>query len=129
VIAFFDDRRPGAAATIAAPIPVFNRNQGNILAARADVTDEVFNVASGVETSLLELAQALIDAMGSDVPVEFGPVRAVNKVPRRLADTALARERLGFEAEVTLEDGLRRLVQWWQAEQDMVPAAVAAVAS
>jgi UDP-glucose 4-epimerase len=103
--------------------------RANLLAAQSDATDEVFNVASGVETSLLELAQGLIDAMGSDVSVEFGPVRAVNKVPRRLADTSLARERLGFEARVSLEDGLRRLVQWWRAERDQAPAAALAAAS
>jgi cobalt-zinc-cadmium efflux system outer membrane protein len=34
---FFDDRRPGAQVTVTAPIPVFNRNQGNILAARAEL--------------------------------------------------------------------------------------------
>jgi UDP-glucose 4-epimerase len=91
--------------------------RANMLAAQADATDEVFNVASGVETSLLDLAHALLEAMGSDLEVEFGPERAVNKVPRRLADTSRARERLGFETEVRLEDGLRRLVEWWSAER------------
>jgi UDP-glucose 4-epimerase len=96
--------------------------RANLLAASADVTDEVFNVASGVETSLLELAGLLIDVMGSDASVEFGPERSVNKVPRRLADTALAREALGFEASVDLEEGLRRLVDWWRAERSRTPA-------
>ena len=43
-----------------------------------------------------ELARALLDAMGADLPVEHGPARAVNNVARRLADTTRARERLGF---------------------------------
>lgn len=103
--------------------------RANLLAAQSDATDEVFNVASGVETSLLELAHGLIEAMDSDLPVEFGPVRAVNKVSRRLADTRLARNRLGFQAEVSLEDGLGRLVKWWQAEQETTSAVRAAVAS
>jgi UDP-glucose 4-epimerase len=92
--------------------------RANILAAQADVTDEVFNVASGVETSLLELARKLLEAMGSDLSVQFGPERAVNRVPRRLADTSQARERLGFTAEVSLGEGLRRLVEWWRAEEE-----------
>ena len=91
--------------------------RSNLLAAEADASDEVFNVASGTETSLLELAQLLIDVMGSDASVEHGPERAVNKVPRRLSDTTLARERLGFEAEIGLEEGLRLLVDWWRAER------------
>ena len=100
--------------------------RSNLLAASIDSTDVVFNVASGVETSLLELANLLIDVMGSEVSVEYGPERSVNKVPRRLADTTSARERLGFQAEVDLEDGLRRLVEWWRAERaQAAPAALA----
>jgi UDP-glucose 4-epimerase len=90
--------------------------RSNVLAASADVTDAVFNVASGTETSLAELAQMLLNVMGSDLPVEHGPERGVNKVPRRLADTSLARKELGFEAEVGIEEGLRLLVEWWRAE-------------
>ena len=91
--------------------------RANLLAAQSDASDEVFNVASGTETSLLELAKLLLEVMGSDLPVEHGPERSVNKVPRRLSDTTLARERLGFQAEVDLEEGLRRLVDWWQMER------------
>lgn len=91
--------------------------RSNVLAASADASDEVFNVASGTETSLLELARLLIEVMGANVEVEHGPERSVNKVPRRLADTRAARERLGFEAEVDLEEGLRLLVDWWRAER------------
>ena len=59
----------------------------NLIAAQSDRTDVVYNVASGTETSLLELAQALLRVMGSDLTVEHGPARAVNGVTRRLADT------------------------------------------
>jgi UDP-glucose 4-epimerase len=96
--------------------------RANILAAQADVTDVAYNVACGVETSLLELAEMLLGVMGSDLSVEFGPERAVNGVTRRLADTTLAREQLGFEAEVSLEEGLARLVDWWRAEKAGAPA-------
>jgi UDP-glucose 4-epimerase len=96
--------------------------RANLRAARADVTDAVFNVASGEETSLLELARTLLRVMRSELPVEHGPERAVNKVSRRLADTRLARDQLGFEAEVGLEEGLRRLVEWWQGERAGAPA-------
>jgi len=92
--------------------------RANMLAATSDLTDVVFNVASGTETSLLELAQMLLKVMGSDLSVEHGPARAVNGVTRRLADTSAAREQLGFQAEVNLEEGLTRLVEWWRAERD-----------
>ncbi len=94
--------------------------RANVLAAEADVTDTVFNIASGVETSLQGLAEALLRVMGSDLSVEYGPERAVNGVTRRLADTAAARSALGFSAEIGLEEGLTRLVEWWRANRDAV---------
>ena len=62
--------------------------RANILAATAEVTDDVFNVAAGVETSLTDLAHKLLEVMGSDLSVQFGPERAVNKVTRRLGTRA-----------------------------------------
>jgi UDP-glucose 4-epimerase len=87
--------------------------RANVMAAEAPVTDAVFNVGSGVETSLAELAELLLRVMGSDLPVTHGQERKVNPVGRRLADVARARQALGFEAEVGLEEGLTRLVDWW----------------
>jgi UDP-glucose 4-epimerase len=91
--------------------------RSNVLAAQCDVTDEVFNVASGVETSLNELAHALLRVMNSQLKPEYGPERKVNPVPRRLADVDKAQRMLGFRAQVSLEEGLRRLVDWWRAER------------
>lgn len=91
--------------------------RANLLAAEADASDVVCNIACGVETSLNDLARALLRVMGSDLEPEYGPARSVNAVPRRLADTSRAAELLGFRAEVGLEEGLRRLVKWWTEEQ------------
>ena len=91
--------------------------RANILAARADVTDEVFNIASGTETSLVELAQALSDVMKSDLAPEHGPARAVNGVTRRLASTSLAEQKLGWTAELDLHQGLQGLVEWWRSSR------------
>ena len=93
--------------------------RANILAASSPLTDRVFNVASGTETSLLELAQMLLQVMdATDLGVVHGEANGVNKVTRRLADTAPARDELGFEATVDLEEGLTRLVAWWSANRD-----------
>jgi UDP-glucose 4-epimerase len=96
--------------------------RANLLAAKADVTDEVFNVASGVETSLQQLAQILLSEMGSKAEIEFGPERKVNPVARRLAGTEKARRTLGFESNITLPEGLRELVRWWQDQKQDVRA-------
>lgn len=100
--------------------------RANILAAEADVTESVLNIASGEETSLAELARKLLDVMESPLATQFGPERAVNKVSRRLADTRLARDLVGFEAQIGLEEGLAGLVRWWRAEREQTELAVAA---
>ncbi len=97
----------------------------NILGAKTNATDEVFNVASGTETSLLQLAEALASAMGHRGMVpEFAPERSVNPVPRRLASTGKAERLLGFRATVPLEKGLADLVKWWRAERGSMAAAL-----
>ncbi|BCH27575.1 NAD-dependent epimerase [Mesorhizobium sp. L-8-10] len=90
--------------------------RANVLAAKSHVTDEVFNVASGTETSLRELADRLLRIMGSSLEPTHAPARKVNSVTRRLADTTKAREMIGFEAKVGLDEGLRDLVAWWRQE-------------
>jgi nucleoside-diphosphate-sugar epimerase len=97
--------------------------RANVLAATSEVTDEALNIGSGAETSLTELAHALLDAMDSPLPVEYGPARSVSNVTRRLADTTRARERLGFRAEVGLEEGLITLVEWWRSKLKKAVAA------
>lgn len=91
--------------------------RSNIAALQSDVTDDVFNVASGTETSLNELAAALLQVMGSDLEPVYGPERSVNPVSRRLADTTKAERDLGFKAQVSLEEGLDRLVKWWMEKK------------
>jgi UDP-glucose 4-epimerase len=96
--------------------------RANVLAAQSDIVEGTYNVASGTETSLLELAEALLRVMGSDLGVEHGPERAVNGVARRLADTSAAKRDLGFEATIGLEDGLRQLVDWWAPLREEIAA-------
>lgn len=96
--------------------------RANVLAAASDVSHGCYNIASGTETSLLEMAQALLRVMGSDLEVQHGPARLVNSVVRRLADTSASRQDLGFKAEVELEEGLRELVSWWRPLREEIAA-------
>lgn len=90
--------------------------RANILAAKSAVSDDVFNVASGEETSLNDLAAALSRVMNSTLPVEHREARKVNPVARRLAETSRAHQCIGFKATVDLDEGLRRLVEWWKTQ-------------
>ena len=91
--------------------------RATILALASNVSDEVLNVASGVETSLNGLAAALSGVMNVRRPSEHALERKVNAVTRRLAATERAERMLGFRAEVSLEEGLARLVEWWRTER------------
>jgi len=98
--------------------------RSNVLALRSEASDEVFNVASGTETSLNDLAMALLRVMGAkNLTPEYGPERSVNPVPRRLASTDKAERLLGFKAQVGLDDGLRSLVHWWQSTRELAATA------
>jgi len=94
--------------------------RANVLGLKSDVSDEVFHIASGVETSLAELAATTMKVMGApaDMVPEFGPERKVNAVSRRLSSTEKAERLIGFKAEVSLEEGVRRFVTWWEANKD-----------
>jgi UDP-glucose 4-epimerase len=92
------------------------------LAATCTASGEVFNIASGVETSLRELARTLLEAMDSNLEIEYGPEPKLAAVPRRVADVSKAKAKLGFEAVVTLDQGLRRLLTWWRQERQSAAA-------
>jgi UDP-glucose 4-epimerase len=91
--------------------------RANILASKADVSDMVFNIGSGAETSLVDLASLLIKTMGCEnLKPQFAAERTVNSVSRRLASIDAARRLLAFEASMPLEQGLADLVAWWRDE-------------
>lgn len=94
--------------------------RANVLGLKADVSDDVFHIASGVETSLRELAETTMRVMGAPpgMTPEYGPERTVNAVSRRLSCTQKAERLLGFRASVSLEEGVRRFVTWWEANKD-----------
>jgi UDP-glucose 4-epimerase len=96
--------------------------RANVLAASSEVTDHVFNIASGIETSLNELATTLGRVMGKSFPPIYGPARKVNAVPRRVADTRKAEHVLGFKSQVSLEEGLAQLVSWWEQRRAIEPS-------
>ena len=94
--------------------------RANLAAWESDVTDEVFNVCTGRESTLLELwriIQEVADAKG--IEPEYQPPRTVGPVGRRVGDPAKARDLLGFETRVSLEEGMRSLYEWLKSAPRM----------
>ena len=83
----------------------------NIAAMESSVEAEEFNVGSGTEASAREIAETIIDIVGADVTVQYQPdVRVLMR--RRVGSNQKAKELLGWEAQIPLQEGLRDTVDW-----------------
>jgi UDP-glucose 4-epimerase len=81
---------------------------------------EVYNLASGVETSIMELAEMVNRLTSNPVPVQMAPKRWWDCSGKRFGATAKSRRELGFEAEVPLDEGLRRTTVWTRETIDVI---------
>jgi UDP-glucose 4-epimerase len=86
--------------------------RANVAGLVSDVTDEVFNVGMGVQTTLNELCYLLLKITGSSLQPEYHEARKVNNVQTRRAAIEKAERMLGFRAHVDLETGLKALIRW-----------------
>ncbi|HLN15240.1 MAG TPA: NAD-dependent epimerase/dehydratase family protein [Acidimicrobiales bacterium] len=93
----------------------------NICAMKASIVDEYYNVGTGRRTTILELAQLLLEVTGSDLPIEFEP-GGLTFVRNRIGSPDKASKEIGFDAEVGLVEGLESLVTWRKAHKSQVEA-------
>jgi UDP-glucose 4-epimerase len=98
--------------------------RANVLAACSDVDDDVFNIGTGVQTSLLELCRLVLRLTGSSLQPVHREARSVGNVQRRRAGTDKAAQVLGFRAEVPLAQGLGELIRWRQKVKNSAAVAV-----
>jgi len=97
-----------------------NTVEGNLLAASApaeSVSGRVMNVATGVRITLNEVVEVLRGITGYTGPVAYTPERA-GDIKHSLADISLAGELLGYAPSVSLEEGLRRTVEWYRKSRE-----------
>lgn len=80
----------------------------------------VYNLASGAETSILQLAELVNEYTGNPVPIDFLPPRDWDRSGKRYGSTAKAKEHLGFECRIDFEEGLRSTVQWTRENIDFI---------
>lgn len=87
--------------------------RANLMALKSTVTNEFFNVASGQETTIKDLANLLIRLCGKEGRLKpvFEPMDS-DLVERRLGDPTKGREMLGFEATTPVEEGMKRVIAW-----------------
>jgi UDP-glucose 4-epimerase len=87
--------------------------RANILALESEVTDEVFNVGFQRETSLKELLKIMLKVTKSNLIPEYRPDNTINPVSKRIANISKAKEILDFEANISLEEGIKKLYNWY----------------
>jgi UDP-glucose 4-epimerase len=86
---------------------------------------DVYNLASGVDTSVRELAELVNELTGSDVPIELGPRRPWDHSIKRVGSTEKAARELGFDAAVSLRAGLERTVEWTRENMELIDRCIA----
>jgi len=73
---------------------------------------EVYNLASGVETSILDLAKMINRLTQNPAPISYLPKRPWDNSGKRFGSTEKARQKLNFQAKIGLEEGIRKTIQW-----------------
>jgi UDP-glucose 4-epimerase len=99
--------------------------RANLLSAQTDVADEVFNVGTGIQTSLNELCALVLELTGSSLRPEYREARKVANVQTRRAGIEKAASLIDFRAKVSLREGLQELIRW-RTSVKLVPAEVEA---
>jgi dTDP-L-rhamnose 4-epimerase len=92
--------------------------QSLLLAAeRKEAVGSAFNVGSGRSISVREVAESLARVLDLQVEPKITGKYRVGDIRHCFADIGRARERLGYEPRVTLEAGMRELVEWLQEQE------------
>ena len=98
-------------------IDVQDAGRCNILAMQSDITDEFYNVGTGIQTSIKELCDLILQLKHSDLVVKYNPYSIDDSrqmVQNRIGDPFKAKQDLGFEYKYNLESGLKKLIKWRQ---------------
>jgi UDP-glucose 4-epimerase len=99
--------------------------RGLFACAEVGAPSGVYNLASGEETTIRELAETIVDLSGSSSTLDVRPARDWDRSGRRFGSTAKAERELGFRAEVRLEEGLRSTIDWTREHLDFIDACIA----
>ena len=93
-------------------VAVEDCGRANVCAMKASTSDRFYNVGTGKRTSLKELAEMLLELTGCTKPINYAPRSQATLVRNRIGSPKRAKAEIGFEAQVSLPDGLRDLITW-----------------
>lgn len=85
----------------------------------------VYNLATGRETSILELATLINEYTENKTPLDLRPARDWDRSGKRFASTDKAQRELGFTAQVDIREGVRRTVEWTKLNAELIKRSIA----
>jgi nucleoside-diphosphate-sugar epimerase len=94
--------------------------RGLIACAERGAPGQAYNLASGAETTILDLARLINELTGNPTPIALAPARDWDHSGRRFGDPSKARAQLGFSATTALRDGLAATIAWTRANADTI---------
>ena len=86
---------------------------------KAEALDECYNVGTGVKTTIKELAELLLKLTGSNLEIQYEPA-GMTFVKNRIGSPVKAKEEIAFEAQRSLTDGLKELIEWRNSHKEAV---------
>jgi UDP-glucose 4-epimerase len=86
--------------------------KGLMLCATVGTPGGVYNLASGAEISILDLATLINQLTGNPIPLDFRPKRTWDHSGKRFGSAEKSKRELGFAAHVPLREGLERTIAW-----------------
>jgi UDP-glucose 4-epimerase len=99
--------------------------RGLMHCATMGVSGEAYNLASGEETSILDLAQTINRLANNPAPLELAPMRSWDRSGKRFGSTLKAQEQIRFSADVALQDGLKQTVEWTKQNLPLIERCIA----
>lgn len=99
--------------------------RGLMACALKGTVGEVYNLATGYETSILDLASLINEFTGNKTPLDLKPAREWDRSGKRFASTKKAESKLGFNAKISIKDGIQETIEWTKANTELIRRSIA----
>lgn len=101
-------------------VSVLDCAAANVCALKASQTNKFYNVGTGKKTSLLQLAETILELKNSDLKINFAENSRATLVKNRVGDPTLAQNEIGFVSKIGIREGLHQLIDWREQDKQKI---------